>query len=46
MSFVDNIDDEDGFDRTQAIFNAVKEQLQTCQEVTNINGTLNARVFL
>lgn len=27
MSFVDNIDDEDGFDRTQAIFNAVKEQL-------------------
>ena len=27
MSFVDNIDDEDGFDRTQAIFDAVKDQL-------------------
>ena len=46
MSFVDNIEVEDDFNTSQEIFSAVKERLQTAAEVTNINGTLNARVFL
>ena len=46
MSFVDNIEVADDFNKNQEIFRAVKERLQTAAEVTNINGTLNARVFL